>query len=361
MSYYTLLTNIGLAKLMNAVALGQNVEWSEMAVGDGNGNPTTPTQTQTVLVRERHRAQINQLSVDPLNPNYLIAELVIPANVGGWTVHEVGVFDTDGDMVAVANFPATYKPVLAEGSGKDLVIRVIVEASNAAIVQLKIDPSVVLASRSWVVSNFLARSKVAGGTTNQVLRKKSNADEDFEWATPGVTNITVNVVQEVQTLATGQMQVDWATITTSGAAFYVGGARLEPTDYVTNSATRITLARAYPAGTKILGAQNEPHDNSKPYAVTSGGGVLTVSGGPYFIMDSGTYTLQSISALGNDAEIVCEFASGVTPTINVNGGASELFRAGIMAPYVEDTTLQHDRSVTLKFKLNKTANRWEIR
>ena len=356
MSYYTLLTNIGLAKLMNAVALGQNVEWSEMAVGDGNGNPTTPTQTQTVLVRERHRAQINQLSVDEVNPNYLVAELVIPSTVGGWTVHEVGLFDTDGDLVAVANFPATYKPILAEGSGKDLVIRIIIEASNAANVTLKIDPSVVLASRSWVVANFLARSKVAGGTTGQVLRKASNAAEDFQWWTPGVSNITVNVVQEVQTLATDQLIIDWATISTSGAAFYVGGARLEPTDYVTNSETRITLARAYPAGTRILGAQNEPHDNLQPVNVVSGGGQLPINGYPYWITDSASYTLPDNTPLTEGVHLEFSWPAGAVPTLTRFGSATLLRIDG-----ETDTFLVCDLEAVVGLHLNKTANIWEIR
>lgn len=356
MSYYTLLTNIGLAKLMNAVALGQNVEWSEMAVGDGNGNPTTPVQTQTVLVRERHRAQINQLSVDPTNPNYLVAELVIPSTIGGWTVHEVGVFDSDGDLVAIANFPATYKPVLAEGSGKDLVIRVIVEASNAANVQLRIDPSVVLASRSWVVSNFLTRAKVAGGTTGQVLTKTGNADEAFAWQTPGVSNVTVNVVQEVQTLATGQLIVDWATINTTGVAFYVGGARLEPTDYVTNSATRITLARSYPAGTKILGAQNEPHDNARPTTNLSGGGAMVASQTPFFINDSSPYTLPDTTPLTNGFEMEISWTHGAIPTLNRQGSTTLIRRNGIT-----DTNLVCDVETKISLYLNKAANIWEIR
>lgn len=356
MSYYTLLTNIGLAKLTNAVALGQNVEWTEMAVGDGNGNPTTPTQTQTELVRERHRAQINQLSVDPENPNYLIAELVIPSNVGGWTVHEVGLFDSDGDMVAVANFPATYKPVLAEGSGKDLVIRVIIEVSNAANVTLKIDPSVVLASRSWVTANFLLRSKVAGGTTGQVLRKSSNAEEAFEWWTPGVSNITVDTVQEQQTLASGQTVVDWATITTTGAAYYIEGARLLPSDYTINSATQITLARSYPAGSKIMGAQNEPHDNSQPVHVIGGTGQLPYDGYPYWLTSNGPFTLPDTTPLTDGVRLRFAWAHGVTPVLNRNGSTT-VMRRGTFT----DTTLECDVQTEIALYLNKSADTWEIR
>lgn len=188
-TYYTLLTTIGQAKIANAIALGQNVSWTDMAVGDGNGNPTTPRESQTALVREVYRAGINQLTVDPDNPNYMASELVIPTNVGGWAVNEVGIFDADGDLVAVANFPATYKPQLEEGSGRDLVVRIIVQVSNASIVTLKVDPAIVLASQKWVVDNFVKKITVAGGTTGQVLAKQSNANEDFKWIDPTASEV----------------------------------------------------------------------------------------------------------------------------------------------------------------------------
>jgi phage-related tail fiber protein len=355
-TYFAILTNAGSAKLTNAIALGQNVEWTEMAVGDGNGNPTTPNQAQTALVRERYRAQLNQLAQDPDNPNYLLAELVIPSAVGGWNVVEAGIYDSDDVLVAVMNVPATYKPILAEGSGKDLAIRMIIEVSNAANVELKIDPSIVLASRSWVVGNFLARNKVAGGTTGQVLRKTNNADEAFEWWTPGVSNITVNVVQEAQTLTTGQLIVDWAIISTSGAAFYIGGARLEPTDYVTNSATRITLARAYPAGTRILGAQNEPHDNLQPVNVIGGGGQMVYDGFSYLITDSGNFTLPDTTPLTNGVELEISWLEGAVPTLTRHGSTTLLRRDG-----VTDTFLLCDLQTKISLYLNKAANIWEIR
>ncbi|WP_262409873.1 phage tail protein, partial [Bifidobacterium adolescentis] len=77
MAFFTILTSIGQAKIANAVALGQQIQLTEMALGDGNGNPTTPNQSQTNLVRQVYRAQLNQLSTDPANPNYVIAELVV--------------------------------------------------------------------------------------------------------------------------------------------------------------------------------------------------------------------------------------------------------------------------------------------
>lgn len=259
-TYYTLLTKVGQAKIANAITLNQSVQWTQMAVGDGNGNPTTPNENQTALVREKYRAAINQLTTDPENPNYMVAELIVPTNVGGWTVYEVGIFDADGDMIAVANFPATYKPQLAEGSGRDLVVRIIIQVSNTGVVTLKVDPAVVLASQKWVGDNYVLRSKVAGGTTGQVLAKKSNANEDFKWVDPtAAVQVIVDAKPERQTLAANQTIITLAVLSTQAIAVYVEGVRLiETIDYTVNSATQFTLARSYPAGSRIHMYQNDP-------------------------------------------------------------------------------------------------------
>lgn len=262
MAFFTILTSVGQAKIANAVALGQQIQLTEMALGDGNGNATTPVQTQTGLVRQVYRAQLNQLSTDPANPNYVIAELVVPSDQGGWTVREVGLYDVDGNLIAVGNFPETYKPQLSEGASRDLVVRIIIEVSNASVVQLKIDPSIVLASRQWVVSQFLLRSKVAGGLTGQVLVKKTNTDEDFEWKNPNsAVNVLVDVIPERQSLAAAQTIVNLALIKAQGSAVYVEGVRLiETVDFSVTGATQITLTSSYPASTVLHAYQNEALD-----------------------------------------------------------------------------------------------------
>jgi phage-related tail fiber protein len=99
--YYALLTNVGAAKLANATALGEQVEITQMAVGDGNGALPTPNPAQTALVHELRRAPLNTLTIDPVNTNQIIAEQVIPEDVGGWWIREIGLYDSDGDMIAV--------------------------------------------------------------------------------------------------------------------------------------------------------------------------------------------------------------------------------------------------------------------
>lgn len=261
--YQTILTTLGLAKIAQAIADADGVTTPEIAVsamvfGDGNGNPTTPDQNQVGLVRQVFSAELNRLELD-LTASRYVAEAVIPASEGGWTVREVGLIDTDGDLFAVASFPDVYKPLASEGAIRDLVVRLVFEVTNAADVTLIVDPSLVLASRSWVEGNFNLSALLPGGTTGQVLRKRSNTDGDTEWFDPLLgLNILVDIVQEQQTLAAAQTVVTLAVATTSGLAVYVEGIRLHPGDYAINTATQITLTEAYPAGSKILLIQNEP-------------------------------------------------------------------------------------------------------
>ena len=152
--YYVIPTNIGEAKMANALSLGIPLAITELAVGDGEGSgpreTPIPNPEATALVSERRRAPVNSFSVDPDNPNVLIAEQVIPESEGGWWIREMGLFDEDGDMIFVCNTPPTYKPLLSEGSGRTQVVRMATIVSDTAAVTLKVDPSVVLATREYV-------------------------------------------------------------------------------------------------------------------------------------------------------------------------------------------------------------------
>lgn len=148
-TYFAILTATGEAKDANAKALGVPLVITEMAVGDGNGVLPVPDRTRVALVNQVRRAPLNQLSRDPVNTNQVIAEQVIPENVGGWWIREIGLYDEDGDLIAIANCPPTYKPQLAEGSGRTQVVRMVLIVSSADSVQLKIDPAIVLATRKY--------------------------------------------------------------------------------------------------------------------------------------------------------------------------------------------------------------------
>ncbi len=152
--YFAILTNYGAAQLANAVALGTQMNISKMAVGDGGGILPVPDPAQTKLVRETRRAAVNQVSIDEKNPNFIIAEQVIPENEGGWFIREIGLFDDNGGLIAVGNAPETYKPNLQEGSGRTQVIQMVLMVSSTQAITLKVDPSVVLATREYVTKSI---------------------------------------------------------------------------------------------------------------------------------------------------------------------------------------------------------------
>ncbi|WP_334612845.1 tail fiber protein, partial [Escherichia coli] len=149
-TYFTLLTTIGESALATATAQGSPLHLTQMAVGDGNGSLPTPETGQTRLVNERRRAPLNTLSIDPNNPNQIIAEQVLPEDVGGWWIREIGLYDEHDRLIAVGNCPPTYKPQLIEGSGRTQIIRMVLIVSHTENVELQIDPAVVLATRQYV-------------------------------------------------------------------------------------------------------------------------------------------------------------------------------------------------------------------
>lgn len=170
--YFGLLTNQGAAKLANAAALGTKVDIASMALGDGGGTLPTPDTAQTKLIGEKRRAQLNSLTVDAVNSSQIIAEQVIPESDGGFWIREIGLYDADGVLIAVANCPETYKPQLAEGSGRTQTVRMILIVNSTAAVTLKIDPSVVLATRKYVDDAVIEVKAYADG----VMKKHIDAD-----------------------------------------------------------------------------------------------------------------------------------------------------------------------------------------
>ena len=181
--FYTLLTDIGAAKLASAAALGVPLKITQMAVGDGGGVLPTPSAQQTKLVAEKRRADLNMLYIDPQNSSQIIAEQVIPETEGGWWIREVGLFDDTGALIAVGNCPESYKPQLAEGSGRTQTVRMVLITSSTDNITLKIDPSVVLATRKYVddkvlelkvyVDDLMAKHLAAADPHTQYATKES--------------------------------------------------------------------------------------------------------------------------------------------------------------------------------------------
>ncbi|EEV3156481.1 phage tail protein [Escherichia coli] len=149
--FKTVITTAGAAKLAAAtVPGGKKVTLSAMAVGDGNGKLPVPDAGQTKLVHEVWRHALNKVSVDNKNKNYIVAELVVPPEVGGFWMRELGLYDDAGTLIAVSNMAESYKPELAEGSGRAQTCRMVIILSNVASVELSIDASTVMATQDYV-------------------------------------------------------------------------------------------------------------------------------------------------------------------------------------------------------------------
>ncbi|PYB93573.1 phage tail protein [Pseudomonas fulva] len=192
------LTNVGIAQQANAAALGLPWNISHMLIGDAGGGPSetpepTPDPEQTELVRQVHRAQLNALYESPTDPAVLIAELVLPPEVGGWWIRELALEDDKGNFIAVAKPPPSYKPLLAQGSGRTQTIRVHILFGNTADVTLRIDPSIVLATRQYVDREVL---RAKGNLRGYVAYAKSTtlgADDFGKYVVGTTTNIVLKL------------------------------------------------------------------------------------------------------------------------------------------------------------------------
>ncbi|EER2573083.1 phage tail protein [Escherichia coli] len=149
--FRTVITTAGAAKLAAATAPGgRKVNITTMAVGDGGGKLPVPDAGQTGLIHEVWRHALNKISQDKRNSNYIIAELVIPPEVGGFWMRELGLYDDAGTLIAVANMAESYKPALAEGSGRSQTCRMVIIVSTVASVELTIDTTTVMATQDYV-------------------------------------------------------------------------------------------------------------------------------------------------------------------------------------------------------------------
>lgn len=266
--YKSIHTARGLQLMADAEAFGVPIKLATIAVGDGNGNPVTladVTEDKTALIREVLRAPIARVYTDPNDPLLRYAEISIGADVGGFVIREVMIYTDAGEPYVYGNYPQTWKPVDSEGAFGDSVIKIAFRVSNAEQVTLFVDPSAVMVTQAWIDANVNLCRIAPGGTTGQVLTKQSNGCGDAAWQDVGDIGLTVDTIEEKQTLADAQTVVTWTDVNATGLAVYIEGIRIaqgagvdgwepDPLDL-----TKITLGRSYPAGTAILGVQNDPN------------------------------------------------------------------------------------------------------
>ncbi|KAK2236438.1 phage tail protein [Clostridioides difficile] len=144
--YFTLVTDIGKAAIANASITGEKVDFAKIKVGDGGGTSYTPTESQTALKNVVWESTLEHAQSDKDNPNWVVIQKFIPGDVGGFEIREVGLFDSKNQLLAISSYPATYKPKADSGTVKELLIKVILVVSNVANINLKVDPTVILAT-----------------------------------------------------------------------------------------------------------------------------------------------------------------------------------------------------------------------
>ncbi|QWU35616.1 phage tail protein [Serratia ureilytica] len=157
--YKAIITTAGAAKIAAASAGGTQLKIVSMAVGDGNGMLPTPNPAQTKLVNEKYRAVLNGLTIDKALKNHILAEMIIPANVGGWWLREMGLYDEAGTLIAVSNMAESYKPKLEEGSGRTQTLRMILIVSSTEAIQVIAGGDTVLATKDYVTDAITAHEK----------------------------------------------------------------------------------------------------------------------------------------------------------------------------------------------------------
>ncbi|EPP8558215.1 phage tail protein [Serratia marcescens] len=157
--YKAIITTAGAAKIAAASAGGTQLKIVSMAVGDGNGTLPTPNPAQTKLVNEKYRAALNGLTIDKALKNHILAEMIIPANVGGWWLREMGLYDEAGTLIAVSNMAESYKPKLEEGSGRTQTLRMILIVSSTEAIQVIAGGDTVLATKDFVADAIAAHEK----------------------------------------------------------------------------------------------------------------------------------------------------------------------------------------------------------
>ncbi|MCZ8790832.1 phage tail protein [Escherichia albertii] len=227
--FKTIITDTGAKKLAQAAAPdGKPVRLTHMAVGDGGGTLPTPDSKQTRLVHEVWRHTVNRVILDATHQNRIIAELVIPPETGGFWIREIGVFDEHGDLIAVGNTAESYKPTVAEGSGRAQTFRTILTVSSTATVALTVDNTMVMATVDYVDDKLKEHeqsrrhpdaSLTAKGFVQ--LSSATNSDSETQAATPKAVKAAYDLAngkytaQDATTAQKGIVQLSSATNSTS--------------------------------------------------------------------------------------------------------------------------------------------------
>ncbi|EOT5951657.1 tail fiber protein [Escherichia coli] len=279
--FKTVITDTGAKKLAQAAAPdGKPVRLTHMAVGDGGGTLPTPDSKQTRLVHEVWRHTVNRVILDATHQNRIIAELVIPPETGGFWIREIGVFDEHGDLIAVGNTAESYKPAVAEGSGRAQTFRTILTVSSTATVALTVDNTMVMATVDYVDDKLKEheqsrRHPDASLTTKGFVQLSSatNSDSETLAATPKAVKAAYDLAngkytaQDASTTRKGLVQLSSATNSTSEtqaatpkavkAAYDLANAKYTAQDATTAQKGIVQLSSATNSSSETLAATSK--------------------------------------------------------------------------------------------------------
>jgi hypothetical protein len=225
-NFYTLITKTGQAQIANATALGTKITFKTLKVGDGNGSYYDPTEVQTDLVHTVWSGDINSINVDPNNDNWIVIQAIIPSSDGDFTVREMGVYDENNHLLAISKVAETYKPVITDGSTKELLMKMVIAVTNTSSINLKIDPTLVFATKSDL-------NNLTTIITNEIN------DINFQTATGTGTAITLTL----QTLVDGYSKTFIASADNGSLATTVNGKSLYRPN--TTTSPKLVKGKAY--------------------------------------------------------------------------------------------------------------------
>ncbi|EFC3036429.1 tail fiber protein [Escherichia coli] len=334
--FRTVITTAGAAKLAAATAPGgRKVNITTMAVGDGGGKLPVPDAGQTGLIHEVWRHALNKISQDKRNSNYIIAELVIPPEVGGFWMRELGLYDDAGTLIAVANMAESYKPALAEGSGRSQTCRMVIIVSSVTSVELTIDTTTVMATQDYVDDKIAEHeqsrrhpdaSLTAKGFTQ--LSSATNSTSETLAATPKAVKAAYDLAngkytaQDATTARKGLVQLSSATNSTSEtlaatpkavkAAYDLANGKYTAQDATTARKGLVQLSSATNSDSETLAAT--------PKAVKA---AYDLANGKYTAQDATTARkglVQLSSATNSDSETLAATPKAVKTAYDLANG-----------------------------------------
>ncbi|MDI4469041.1 phage tail protein [Escherichia coli] len=334
--FRTVITTAGAAKLAAATAPGgRKVNITTMAVGDGGGKLPVPDAGQTGLIHEVWRHALNKISQDKRNSNYIIAELVIPPEVGGFWMRELGLYDDAGTLIAVANMAESYKPALAEGSGRSQTCRMVIIVSSVASVELTIDTTTVMATQDYVDDKIAEHeqsrrhpdaSLTAKGFTQ--LSNATNSTSETLAATPKAVKAAYDLAngkytaQDATTARKGLVQLSSATNSTSETLAATPKAVKTAYDLANGKYTAQDATTARKGLAQLSSATNSDSETlaATPKAVKA---AYDLANGKYTAQDATTARkglVQLSSATNSDSETLAATPKAVKAAYDLANG-----------------------------------------